>query len=490
MADNVRKFYKLALADPFAPPELQRRMFQVAAAAKDVAALEQLAQHQRLIEEIDAALGQMTTARVKVAWLRRPNRTVEELVAAIDGETRVSVLASVAEQTGLPTEAFERLGEVDSLKVAEKLIENTHTPPPVRAQAVVTWLRNWNQATQPYAYSVLTPHTHLFDLVVQHTNKGLLLREAAGNPLSVGSQRKVFEHCLTHAAFIVEQEQRSALAALAKLAVHPSTDLELRAEMLPRVASLVPHRDLATLHREVVAAMSGPLDPPEDTERLHFARTVTDEAAQLALAHEVAASKDQKLAAALARNPALCLAAVHPVFDLLVDHSTLKELVALHASRPALVDAILSHYRLTPTDELLEVTGRPEAALLAVVRAKAAAGNGSGFGLSYATYRSEYWTDETTMALPLAAFYGSGAPRSIWRFASAALCDAFGDDTAAWEMFETLADGGQPLGEVIPSVLLLLGRADTTEHPDLSCATGTELDNGSSDGSGQLALQV
>lgn len=131
-------------------PALQAALFETFVAAGDVDGLAALCTRPDLSPDVDARLGTLPMARVRVAWLNRPGRRPEERRQAMNRERRVTVLAALAAAPDLRAEDYAALAERESLRVLAALAANPDAPVPVRVTAFQRWARRiGNQNTWP-----------------------------------------------------------------------------------------------------------------------------------------------------------------------------------------------------------------------------------------------------------------------------------------------------------------------------------------------------
>ena len=106
MTNVIADVYRVLLDTETPSTQIQQRILRYAERAKDYELLGRLAGHASLDPAVDAQLRNHDAATVKAAWAARPGRTSDELIALIEGETRVKVLAALAERDDLPTDVY------------------------------------------------------------------------------------------------------------------------------------------------------------------------------------------------------------------------------------------------------------------------------------------------------------------------------------------------------------------------------------------------
>lgn len=128
------------------PVALQRRILNYARSHKEVSLLTALTAYDRLDPAIDAELASEPNAKVRMAWIRRPNRTAEEIVSSITREKRVTVLTVIAAtDEELPDSVFKAIVDEaeagGSSMLALTVAANKSAPDKQRARAAVVFAR-------------------------------------------------------------------------------------------------------------------------------------------------------------------------------------------------------------------------------------------------------------------------------------------------------------------------------------------------------------
>lgn len=89
---------------------------------------------------VHADIGTLRSASVKAHWLKHPMTTRQQLVGAVENETRVSVLAAAARSEVVPVELADRLFqtavELSQVGLFEALLANDNVPARIRGAAL------------------------------------------------------------------------------------------------------------------------------------------------------------------------------------------------------------------------------------------------------------------------------------------------------------------------------------------------------------------
>ncbi|MCP4792469.1 MAG: hypothetical protein GY882_03965 [Actinomycetia bacterium] len=99
-------FWFSALGCEEIPGNVQRQFFAWATREEHIGALEALAAHPSLIDEIDDELAKDSRAKVVVAWLSRPGRDHAAMAERAASEKRVTVLDAIAKTEGLDESVY------------------------------------------------------------------------------------------------------------------------------------------------------------------------------------------------------------------------------------------------------------------------------------------------------------------------------------------------------------------------------------------------
>lgn len=117
-AESAERFWRYAASDP----ELRAK----------------IAAHPNLPSSLRPTVAADSTAKVRAAYLTRPDMSTEEFFALLEGEHRSSLIALAAASATTPPEVLERLGESSSAAVAKALLENEAAPITARRAALFT----------------------------------------------------------------------------------------------------------------------------------------------------------------------------------------------------------------------------------------------------------------------------------------------------------------------------------------------------------------
>lgn len=109
---DQNKIYTTLLTQPALPPELQRRILAFGKASRDKELLVKLAHYRDLTDECDKAIRKIPQAKVRIAWLTRPARAIEEVTKAVAGEKRVGALKSILDAGTLAPDLVTTIANV------------------------------------------------------------------------------------------------------------------------------------------------------------------------------------------------------------------------------------------------------------------------------------------------------------------------------------------------------------------------------------------
>jgi len=132
-------------------PVTQKSVFRYFLRTKKYRELGRLAERSDTVAELDAKLGARNELGVLTGWLRRPDRTREEIVSRLAKEKRVSALLPLAAMEDLPDEVYERVARQDSAKISVALIGNRSVPRSIRVMRATALFADanfsrWNAA--------------------------------------------------------------------------------------------------------------------------------------------------------------------------------------------------------------------------------------------------------------------------------------------------------------------------------------------------------
>lgn len=126
MSNNLAGVLNLLLAQPHLELELQRRILAHGTDIRDHHLLARLAGHPSLHDDVDALLGAVNSAVVRIAWVSRKGRTVEQIADMVRSEKRVTVLMALVEAEGLPDELFRTIVDrTDSAKLLHAVMRSS-----------------------------------------------------------------------------------------------------------------------------------------------------------------------------------------------------------------------------------------------------------------------------------------------------------------------------------------------------------------------------
>lgn len=149
MASLLEVVYLAALRAPQLDETLAQTLFDRASASRHAAVLGALIGRADLPEALEQRLRAGGNANVLIAWVRRPERTVEQITELLEGEKRVTVRAALAALTGLPDATYETLASDTTLTVAAALAANESTSVAVKRTAITRIASHWTDANRP-----------------------------------------------------------------------------------------------------------------------------------------------------------------------------------------------------------------------------------------------------------------------------------------------------------------------------------------------------
>jgi len=102
----------------------QARIFAYAKLTKDTVLAAALAKRADTVDSIDKSLAKWDAAKVQAAWYARPGRPVEQIVAQLEREDRITVLEVLAGIDGLTPEVYTMCARKNVARIALPLITN------------------------------------------------------------------------------------------------------------------------------------------------------------------------------------------------------------------------------------------------------------------------------------------------------------------------------------------------------------------------------
>jgi len=116
----------------------QARIFAYAKLTKDTVLAAALAKRSDTIDSIDKSLAKWDAAKVQAAWYARPGRSVEQIVAQLEREDRITVLEVLAGIDGLTPEVYAMCASKKVARIALPLIANPSASTDDKIQAART----------------------------------------------------------------------------------------------------------------------------------------------------------------------------------------------------------------------------------------------------------------------------------------------------------------------------------------------------------------
>lgn len=460
---SIARFYRNLLDTPEVPAVLQSRMLEWGTQHRDNALLKTLAAHPDLSPEVDDRLADISAARVRAAWLQRPDRDPEVVAAAIRDEKRISVLTGLAQQTDLSPQQYQLLSEREHGAVLYALVTNQAVPFPIREDCLGRWCSKDNQVSYRASYmllSLLRAEPELQDAYAAHVRHyDTAIQFAASPNLSVATQARLLRDgiltpCLKVSAYRPHPDQALQLAI--QLAANPALDPNLVPELLDWLRKDRPDTAPASL-----AQVSSAIKNLETNRARHGAkgavslsgiRSETDPERLHKLALKAREDRDQGLALALARNLAVTGEPLSVVARLLTP-GAVRSLVALRSGHPEDAARILVAHPYLLTDDVLQASGQPAEVLQACARGISTLNPSVGLVDQIAT--SRYLNRSVVLAIPPHVASLAAGPELRVQMAEA-ICSALGDDEPAWRIFESLAgDFEGSLAELLESCQLV-----------------------------------
>lgn len=136
--------------------QMQTRIFDHCLARKDWETMTALAKYYGLHPNVDARIREQDQIDVLHAWVTRPGRTSEELVARILNDKRVNVLLPLAGIRDLDATVYQTIAKVKSPTLGEALAGNPSVPDEIR----VSKIREFVQRVPRGAYQRHETHLH------------------------------------------------------------------------------------------------------------------------------------------------------------------------------------------------------------------------------------------------------------------------------------------------------------------------------------------
>lgn len=480
----MRVYNVLALSPQHLSEGVIRGIHRWAKQHKDVALLTTLASRPDLPQDVLAALAKEPHAKVRVAYLSRPDRTPEELAAAVAKEKRVTVLTAVAESSEASAGLLQALGQVENAKVRRALLENPNTPKPTAKEALqAAWEKDeldpWNSA------ALLGRRGDLHELASECLSALASKRQGAasflGNEVLLSTQLSPAAQARIAQTVIAEQVERAAKAPqygssytldriittfLARGVLAPEALEVVKRTVKSPAANVVFTTKQLTAHQRLINERSGAAHEVDEAQQLiDEARTTKDPARAQELGARLSAEIEAERATlevvaaaeALCRNAAASDETILPLLKA-VGRGTLPEILKERKTSREVVVEILDRNIRYLSGGAVEHLEDPRSVVyeLAVRASKRGVDRTAWLVL----LDSEHLDTEGLRLLPWALTeglspWGNQSQRTV-KMLSELLDEVLGDDEKRWEVFATLAEGtNASVGELLETAKML-----------------------------------
>jgi len=109
MYGNIEDLFNLILEDPNMGYDSQKRLYEYGFERKDYDLLTKLALHSNLDDSIDLLLSKIDAVSVRAAWVAKPGRSTDEILAMISKEKRINVLTNLLSNPDIPEDIFKKV---------------------------------------------------------------------------------------------------------------------------------------------------------------------------------------------------------------------------------------------------------------------------------------------------------------------------------------------------------------------------------------------
>ena len=109
MYGNIEDLFNLLLEDPNMGYDSQKRLYEYGFESKDYDLLTKLALHSNLDNSIDLLLSKIDAVSVRAAWVAKPGRSTEEILAMVSKEKRINVLTNLLSNPDIPEDIFKKV---------------------------------------------------------------------------------------------------------------------------------------------------------------------------------------------------------------------------------------------------------------------------------------------------------------------------------------------------------------------------------------------
>lgn len=436
-------------------PDIQRAIFDFARRDNDQNLLLALIRRADAPIDLLARYAKLTAAPLKVAYLSRPDHSLEDLERVVACEKRATVLAVVAaspESSPALLLAISRDGRrAPSLAV----LANPKAPLAARREALLALAPgfvNLSYAHQKQVTNQVAAATELHDeLVAVSDNPDLLRVIIDAGELSLASLERATEVLVTGPLGEAEELpssiyrsnwlKRSALTDAGRIVSAPNCSRELTARI---VTAITPLTATGSTHRTEAAALLALLHHAGDDDsphaRLLAARTSDpDRLTALATSLKPGDADDAAVARALANNPT----ASTEVLESTVVCLSLADARKLLAAHPEVGRTVLAKHPSLLTHDALKKLGEPSVVAADLLPEFVRAHN---LPALHTLLRLDVLDVDDLMAVPWSALVGfltSGSttksPAHL-RTVSDIVITRLGAEMENWRLFETFAE--------------------------------------------------
>lgn len=393
----IRSLYNTLLNANQLDPAQLARICDYAESTADARMLEQLARHQALDENTDARLACRPEAAVRTAWLNRPGRTPQAIRAALTAERRIGVLASAAALGAADASLQADLAAMNHPRIAERLLTAGTAPRSVQLAAYQTLAsaERLTTAADSLLRVAMSEDDNLAAIAVAVTAEHApLVVEALARREGVQLDESTYLHLF---AVIQERADLRATAAsggcrgerdhdqdaantlhllhqLASVPGAPSTVQNRFRTLVIELAALAgtgdnpaQQRKQSCAYRKRLADMWTAVADESHTAKVRQAAETTDADCLRALASHAARWEHHDLAMAVALNPHVDPNLLFATLKTLgIDRfDNLQKLARAHATRPAILAAVVDLCGPYDLDLLLRSLDEPRKVLLA-----------------------------------------------------------------------------------------------------------------------------
>ena len=482
----LNTLYHVMVQDTTCAASVQRRICAVGSAQGDGDLLAALAAHPVIPDDVDLKIGKRVGAKERSAWVSRKDRTLKELRDVLSKEKRVGILVAAAKRTDLHDKDYINLVRHGHPKVLSEIIGNSSVSDAVKEHAAAaigsTPVDDYNTRTDYNLVFLFKSRPQLHDALASKSEYPHILCFVAGSKTSAAIQRRLlsvvaapyisFMSIDAEANYSEAHRYNGYKQALDEFAKSPHAFDDVRAELLlalksasfKRIGRYGNHNSdtdrLGLIQQLEMPAVVTSEDP------MNEARSSSDPDRLLELAQAARDGRGEALAQALFANPDLTLDAGRLAAQAL-QYGSVKQ-VANDLSvrgRADLYAAVVVRYPYqTLNDEILVRFGNPTEVLALVARemleAFRAKSGSQGVmdqqSMARSLLLSRYCTSGVLLEMPIVVFTTPDIPAHIPGILTAALAEAFQEDSRQWELFEALVgDGALPLREAIAAVKAL-----------------------------------